>query len=220
MERMPLHDRLRKRGHREVAMAQDLLVSAAYDAFPALVLHGGTAIWRCFGGSRFSEDVDAYLPPPVGADAMRALNDVLVARGFVVRKLKRSRNAIYARLSYAGAEVRFEALVKEPGASVVRTFEMVDGSRIAVNTLSPEALLAEKARAYVDRRKVRDLFDVFFLLSLASRGPEVEASVGELIDGFVPPVDERALKALVISGAVPTTEGMVEAIRSWARRST
>jgi hypothetical protein len=220
MERIPLHDRLRKRGHRKVALAQDLLVSAAYDAFPAMVLHGGTAIWRCFGGSRFSEDVDAYLQPPVEGEALRELRDVLVAKGFVVLKLKRSRNAVYARTSYADAEVRFEALVREPGASVVRTFEMVDGSRMAVNTLSAEALLAEKARAYVNRRKVRDLFDVFFLIGLAPRVPEAESSVGELIDGFVPPVDEGALKALVISGAVPTTEGMMEAIRKWARSST
>ena len=41
---IPLALRLRKRIHREVALAQDLMVMEAYDRFPGAVLHGGTAI--------------------------------------------------------------------------------------------------------------------------------------------------------------------------------
>ncbi|MEM1546291.1 MAG: nucleotidyl transferase AbiEii/AbiGii toxin family protein [Candidatus Methanomethylicia archaeon] len=33
-----------------------------YNSFPEAVIHGGTAIWRCYGSNRFSEDVDVYLP--------------------------------------------------------------------------------------------------------------------------------------------------------------
>lgn len=32
-----------------------------YRIFPGGALHGGTAIWRCYSGNRFSEDVDAYV---------------------------------------------------------------------------------------------------------------------------------------------------------------
>lgn len=217
---IPLHERLKKRGHRETALAQDLLVMAAYDAFPTMVLHGGTAIWRCYGGNRFSEDVDVYLPPPFEEASLRAFREALRAKGFLTEKLKQTRNAIYARLSYGETEVRFEALLKGVGGPVARTFELTDGARISVRTLTPEGLLAEKARAYLGRRKVRDLYDVFFLLSLVSREPEVVASLDELAEGYEPPVDEGVLKALVISGSVPDAEGMLEAVRSWVRRST
>jgi predicted nucleotidyltransferase component of viral defense system len=32
-----------------------------YEKFPNAVIHGRTAIWRCYGSNRFSEDVDVYL---------------------------------------------------------------------------------------------------------------------------------------------------------------
>jgi hypothetical protein len=38
-----------------------------------------------------------------------------------------------------------------------------------------------------------------------------------LLDGFQPPVDEREIRALIIWGAVPKVEDMVEGIRRWAR---
>ena len=30
-----------------------------------MILHGGTVIWRCFAGNRFSNDIDAYLNPKI-----------------------------------------------------------------------------------------------------------------------------------------------------------
>jgi len=33
-----------------------------------------------------------------------------------------------------------------------------------VKTLSPEDLIKEKIKAYVNRRKVRDLYDIYYLL--------------------------------------------------------
>lgn len=62
MANIPLTLRLKKQAHKKVAEAQDLIVKELYSVFDGAVLHGGTAIWRCYGGNRFSEDVDAYLP--------------------------------------------------------------------------------------------------------------------------------------------------------------
>ncbi|HVP22301.1 MAG TPA: nucleotidyl transferase AbiEii/AbiGii toxin family protein [Conexivisphaerales archaeon] len=220
MSSLPLHLRLKKRAHRDTAIAQDLLVMAIYDVFPSSVIHGGTAIWRCYGGNRFSEDVDVYLWPPPEDESLGALSSALRAKGFEEMKLKRSPNALYARFSYGGTEVRLEGVFKEVPGSVVRSFELTDGARISVRTLTPDALLVEKVRAYMGRRKVRDLYDVFFLLSLAERGRGVRASLGELSKGYAPPPDEGLLRALVISGSVPSADDMMEAIRTWAGRST
>ena len=59
---IPLILRLKKSAHKDIAAAQDLIVSALYEVFNDSVLHGGTSIWRCYKGNRFSEDVDAYIP--------------------------------------------------------------------------------------------------------------------------------------------------------------
>lgn len=57
---IPLEKRLRKRAQLEVALLQDEVIDLLYNIDSRLVLHGGTAIWRCYGGSRFSEDLDLY----------------------------------------------------------------------------------------------------------------------------------------------------------------
>ena len=57
---IPLHKRLRKRAHVELALLQDEVMEILYGIENGLVLHGGTAIWRCYGGNRFSEDLDFY----------------------------------------------------------------------------------------------------------------------------------------------------------------
>ncbi|TDA31485.1 MAG: hypothetical protein DSO04_03905 [Hadesarchaea archaeon] len=61
MEKIPLYLRMRRERHRKVAVLQDMVVEALYRAFPRAVLHGGTAIWRCYSGNRFSEDLDVHL---------------------------------------------------------------------------------------------------------------------------------------------------------------
>jgi predicted nucleotidyltransferase component of viral defense system len=59
---IPLILRLKRANHKELAKAQDIIVKALYETFNEAVFHGGTCIWRCYGGNRFSEDIDVYLP--------------------------------------------------------------------------------------------------------------------------------------------------------------
>ena len=60
--KLPLFNRLKKRQHRELALLQDEITDIVYRISDEAVLHGGTAIWRCYGGNRFSEDIDIYIP--------------------------------------------------------------------------------------------------------------------------------------------------------------
>ena len=60
---LPLHHKLKKKIHKTIALAQDILVMKMYEKFPNAIIHGETAIWRCYGSNRFSEDVDVYLQP-------------------------------------------------------------------------------------------------------------------------------------------------------------
>ena len=45
-----------------LAELQDEVIDIIYNRVePDATLYGGTAIWRCYGGNRFSEDIDIYL---------------------------------------------------------------------------------------------------------------------------------------------------------------
>lgn len=196
-------------------MAQDILVMEVYNSFPQAVIHGGIALWRCYGSNRFSEDIDLYLPVDARRESFRILLDGLEEKGFLVEKFKKTRNSVFSKYSYLGSFVRLEAVFKKVEAPVLRRFEMVDGTFILVKTLKPEEMLEEKIRAYFERRKVRDLYDVFFLTQMVEKR-KVENSVVKLVEKFKMPVDEKDLKTLIISGAIPKAEEMLESVKRWA----
>jgi predicted nucleotidyltransferase component of viral defense system len=197
-------------------MAQDVIVMEVYDNFPETVLHGGTAIWRCYKGNRFSEDVNLYIPP-AARSKLEDLVSALGARGLRTRKFKVNRSTAFGKFAFSDVLVGLEGSFRAARNHVVKPFEMLDGGFMLVNTLPPEELVVEKASAYKGRRKVRDLYDIFFLIHLAPRSGKVIDALGDLIENFQRPVDERVLKTVIISGSVPSVQDMLEAIEAWAR---
>ncbi len=206
---IPLILKLRKAKHKEIAKAQDILVEEIYNKFNDAVLHGGTAIWRCYHGNRFSEDVDVYLERNL--EKIDELFDALERRGFLIKKKKVSENAVFSILEINKYLVRFEALFKKV-KGILADYETVEGNLITVLTLSPEALILEKIKAYSKRRKIRDLYDIFYLLKYADI-KKIERELKEFLMNFKKPINENQLQALIIYGLVPTTEKMIEYIK-------
>ena len=216
MLRIPLEKKLKKKLHLQIALAQDILVNEIYRFFPKAVLHGGTAIWRCFGSNRFSEDLDFYLPS-FSKPKLDQLSNNLKGLGFSKLKFKQTRNAVFSKFEYSGAIVRFEAVIKKVKDYKTMSFEMIDGSSIIVNTLPPEVLLREKINSYLSRQKVRDLYDIFFLLKFVEKKPQIKAILKNFFKKYSSPRDKKDLKVLVIVGAIPKIEDMLQEIKKWAR---
>lgn len=57
-----------------------------YKVFPRSVLHGGIAIWRCYSGNRFSEDVNTYVEKDL--EKINKFFEELKRAGFEVTKKK------------------------------------------------------------------------------------------------------------------------------------
>ena len=209
--RIPLFNRLKKRLHVDVALLQDELADIAYSVCPKAVLHGGTAVWRCYGGNRFSEDLDFCLP--AGKDFDKAFAKAVESRSLELLKFKRTASTIFSKVSNGTVEVRFEASFRMPKETEPRPFERVDGTFMNVFTLPPEALMLEKAGAYANRRLVRDIYDVYMLCSAFLPGKGTAEKLGSLIASAKRPLDEKNLKAIVFSGAVPSFEQMIIAIQ-------
>jgi len=215
MVKIPLILRLKKHVHRDVAEAQDLIVKALYDIFPDAVLHGGTAIWRCYNGNRFSEDVDAYILKE--QEKLKEFFEELKRIGFTVHKKKIGERSVFSSLELNRTIVRFEALFKDAGEkSSLREYETADGNFITINTLTPEDLIMEKVEAYLKRLKVRDFYDIFFLMRYAEV-KEVSDRLKRLVENFKSPVDEKELRILIIEGIAPSTEKMLEYIKRAGR---
>ena len=80
----PIIQQLKKQAHRDIARAQDLIVEVLFSIIASAVMHGGTAIWRCYQGNRFSEDIDVYLPKD--QQKLNAFFQKLQQQGFQIEK--------------------------------------------------------------------------------------------------------------------------------------
>ena len=202
---IPLLLRLRKMQHKDIARAQDIIIEELYKIIDNAVLHGGTAIWRCYQGNRFSEDIDMYLPDN---EKINIFFENLEKRCFIIEKKKITENSLYSNLKFERVYVRFEALFKKV-KSVLRDYETIDGNFITVSTLTQEELIKEKINAYLNRKKIRDLYDIFFLLRYVQKIAELK----KLIKEFKNPIDEKELKILIFEGLVPDSKKMLEYIK-------
>lgn len=209
--KIPINLILKKRTEKEIALAQDIMVEELYKFIPEAVLHGGTAIWRCFQGNRFSEDVDVYLPKD--SKKIEDFIKSLERRGFKIIKKRLKENSVYTEFTFQSINVRFEATfqIKKP---IYKGYETSESSFINVLTLPPEELIIEKINAYTKRLKIRDLYDIHFLLNHIEDKSKVKLELERFLKEFKNPKDEKDLANIIISGAIPTTQQLLNSIQS------
>ncbi|PIN85296.1 MAG: hypothetical protein COV47_02910 [Candidatus Diapherotrites archaeon CG11_big_fil_rev_8_21_14_0_20_37_9] len=206
---IPLKNRLRKRSQIELAELQDEAVDILYTVDPKAVFHGGTAIWRCYNGNRFSEDLDFYTP--AGKNLEEKLSKESAKRGLILTKFRKTENSIYSRISDTQTEVSLELTTRTKKCIPV-FYKKADGNTQNVLSLTPEELIIEKAKAFSNRKLIRDIYDVYFLLNQANI-QKVKTKLSEIMRKSIIPVDEKNLKALLYSGAVPSFKHMESAIK-------
>jgi len=214
MVEFPIFKKLKKKAHREIAGLQDILVSKVFKIFKSAVLHGGTAIWRCYQGNRFSEDVDFYISPKE-KNKIKIFLENLQKEGFKILKKKFTQNAFYSKIKRNDVEIRFEVLFKEIKNYSTKEYETIEGTKFVINTLAPEELILEKTYAYLKRKLSRDLYDIYFLLDYASK-EKIKNYLLKLLKDFKKPVDEKELKFLIITGVAPKLEEILNKIKKYA----
>ena len=213
--KISIANKLKKQLHKDQGYLQDELMNILYDLFPDLILHGGTTIWRCFNGNRFSEDLNFYLSEETIVENKFKL--ALEKEGLTLVKYKTTDNVIFSKISDNKVEVRVEIrLLKKNDTifakKVIKEYEKIDGSTITINTLSANDLLLEKANAFVNRKLVRDIYDVYFLSNFIEDSKEYDTKVIKLISQFQEPIDETTFKSIILAGITPTVKQMKDAI--------
>lgn len=211
---IPLNLKLRNKKDREVAFAQDIIVVELYKFFPEAIIHGGTGIWRCYSGNRFSEDVDVYIKRD--EKKIEEFFKSLENKGFKIIKKRLKENSLYSGLDFKGIETKFEATFqnKKP---FFKKYETAESFFINVYTLTPEDLVIEKVETYLKRRKIRDLYDIYFLLNHVENKELIKDYLKKLIQNFEKPVDEENLANIIIVGAVPSLEELFWEIKKWVK---
>ncbi|MBL7206410.1 MAG: nucleotidyl transferase AbiEii/AbiGii toxin family protein [Candidatus Aenigmarchaeota archaeon] len=200
-KKFPLN-RIIKGKVRGIAELQDKIMVELASKFD-IVLHGGTAIWRIYGGRRFSFDIDLYYKRP---------KDILdyfeKSENFELVKKRITRSdVVYLRFREGAilVEMEISPLFKKI-SKIDGEFNMIDGNSLVVNTLSATNLLKEKIDAFKNRKKPRDLYDIFFLLDFADT-KNIRKELGLLLSKLKSePADFSGLKEIILIGKSPDFE--------------
>jgi predicted nucleotidyltransferase component of viral defense system len=211
---IPINLKLRSKADRAVALAQDIIIMELYKFFPNAILHGGTGIWRCYNGNRFSEDVDVYIEN--NSAVLDAFFKSLMSRGFKINKKRIKENSLYSGLTFNDIQTKFEASFQKK-KPLTKSYEASDGFSIMVITLSAEDFLIEKVETYLNRRKIRDLYDIHFIVQQVQDKKLIKEQLTKLINNYKIPVDEENIAGLIIVGSVPTAEDLLREIKIWAK---
>ena len=117
--KIPLANQLKKRQQVEISILQDEMVRIVYNVSVESVLHGGTSVWRCYSGKRFSEDLDFYSTSfPELVDNFRS---EISAAGLSITKMKDTGNVILSQIvCYAREIIDIVNIPYESSVSVCR----------------------------------------------------------------------------------------------------
>ena len=209
--KIPLANQLKKRQQVEISVLQDEMIRIVYSTSDDPVLHGGTSVWRCYSGKRFSEDLVFYSRS--FPDLVDNFRRETTAAGLSITKLKDTGNVIFSQVNDGRVEVRLEINHKRKVEGIPVKYELADGSYTEVLSLSPNQIIMEKIAAYADRRFVRDIYDIYHLSSVTDEMSSIKERLSVFLDQIERPVDEQILRSLVYIGNPPTFERMISELR-------
>ena len=121
----PIIYRLRRKSQKELAELQDEVVDVVYTLLDNAVIHGGTAIWRCYGGKRFSEDIDLY------ANYLETfktkLENELKRRSLKLFKFRQTANTLFSQISNDVTHMSLE-MTRKNMHGTLKTYQKANGS--------------------------------------------------------------------------------------------
>lgn len=176
-----------------LAELQDYVIDIIYDEIqPNALLYGETAIWRCFDGSRFSEDIDIYMDRSPFSNFVSKLGDYGLNLTWRDPELPTR-----VRVSNGVTDLLLESKPWH-AENEIRTYSRTDGTSKTISVLSPTELMTRKIEAYQGRKFIRDIYDLFILTNWLDRADYVVKSrLSQFLATVQKPVDEPVLTSLL-----------------------
>lgn len=213
----------------EKAKLEDILVELLYQKYPDLVMHGGTAIWRCYSGNRFSRDIDMYYDagPKTPSECYKEFRKFFVDSGFTMKSRNYDNNTETMHfIVEANTKMKIDINFRYKKGTPTE-YTKVEGSKIIILSLTPEALMGEKIETYLAKMErkdetrqpeAQDLYDIYYLTTIIknpSKTLKSDLSVLVTKIGKKAPVNMKTLGTVILSGIAPSFELMIKSIKDW-----
>lgn len=155
-----------------------------------LIFGGGTMLRLCYGLNRFSVDLDFWAANKIDSAAFFKDMKNLLARAYSITDAADKFNTLlfevrskdYPRL--LKIEIRKEEKKVEVEQSIA--FSKYSNTQVLLGTVSLKDMMAAKTEALIDRKEIRDAFDIEFLIK---KGLVIEA----------PPETRERMRAVIAS---------------------
>jgi predicted nucleotidyltransferase component of viral defense system len=213
--KLPIAKQLKKQSQVQIAFLQDEIIDILYSLTYDLVFHGGTAIWRCYEGKRFSEDLDFYFHS--FPEILTEFQESVMSHGLSVPRIKDTGDAISLTIKNNNAMVRVEVNHVSSVTGNQMAYELSDVTHVEVLSLTADQFINEKMLAYTDRRYIRDIYDIYHISTNYQLLASTRINLMEFLSDLPPTVDEPVLRTLVYTGLTPTFENMVRDIKRHIR---
>jgi len=204
--KLPIAKQLKKQSQVQIAFLQDEIIDVLYSLTDDLVFHGGTAIWRCYEGKRFSEDLDFYSHS--FPEILTEFQESVMSHGLSVPRIKDTGDAISVTIKNNNAMVRVEVNHVSSVTGNQVAYELSDVTHVEVLSLTADQFINEKMLAYTDRRYIRDIYDIYHISTNYQLLASTRINLMEFLSDLPPPVDESVLWTLVHTGLIQT-------VRTW-----
>lgn len=209
--KLPIAKQLKKQSQIQIAFLQDEIVDILYSLADDLIFRGGTAIWRCYHGKRFSEDLDFYSLS--FTNIMKEFHESVISHGLSVPRIEDTGNVIFSTIRNNDATIRVEINHVSDVTGNLMKYELTDGSNVEVLSLTADQFINEKILAYTDRRYIRDIYDIYHISTNFQLQDLTRQNLMEFLSNLPQPLDEPVLRTLVYTGLAPTFENMIREMK-------
>ncbi len=148
----------------------------------ALIFTDGTMLRLCYGLQRYSLDLDFWLYKKVDIENYFTRLEDYLGKYYYIRDAE---NKFYTMIFEIKSKdfpkslkIEIRKRVENARVEFSIAYSKYSSTQVMVRTLSLDEVMKSKIRAVLDRKEIRDVFDIEFLLK---RGIELKASREELL---------------------------------------
>ncbi len=168
---------LTNKEHIEKDYFQDIFLYRLFKKTNKLVFKGGTALYKIYKMSRFSEDLDFTLLENSRIEQIKQIvEDIVESMKWEIKSVRETKDSLLMKIGFKGILTEYNTLRIDVSIKnkVLKRFEVknyvpeyIDINPFSFRILTLEEMVAEKIHSILTREKARDLYDLFFLLRIS-----------------------------------------------------
>lgn len=156
-----------------------------------LIFAGGSMLRLCYGLNRFSIDLDFWLRKKIALETFFLSCREIFSRFYHLKDAAQKYHTMLFEISSPdyprGLKLEIRKEIKDVKTEDAIAFSCYSWRQVLVRTVSLEDMMREKTEALLERKEIRDCFDIEFLLKRGvemKAEPEVFGELIKIIEGF------------------------------------